>query len=314
MSVKPSRKYRRLNSFFVLLIIAPILFSGCSHFFEGAQIKSSLSEADDLFIRGNYNASLKRYERILKDYPDAGDKALFEMGTIYAYTWNQQKDYRQSVKCFQKLMNDYPKSQFRLQAEVMISLIHNISNRDQKMENQKAQIEMMGREAIGKDHELMALQKKIEALEQEVFLYRNGPADYVLIEKKDRRLTLIAKGKVLKTYRIALGGNPDGPKEKQGDLKTPEGLYMIDSRNRNSGFHLALRISYPNGKDKKKARELGVSPGGDIMIHGIKKGFGWIGNDHTGIDWTQGCIAVTDEEIEEIDKLVADGTKVEIRP
>jgi murein L,D-transpeptidase YafK len=125
---------------------------------------------------------------------------------------------------------------------------------------------------------------------------------------------MISKDKVLKTYKIALGGNPDGPKERQGDNKTPEGTYFIDSRNNNSRYHLSLHISYPNENDKKRAKEIGVSPGGDIMIHGIKNGFSWVGDSHTGIDWTKGCIAVTDEEIEEIDKLAPNGTIVEIRP
>jgi murein L,D-transpeptidase YafK len=119
---------------------------------------------------------------------------------------------------------------------------------------------------------------------------------------------------VIRTYKIALGGNPVGPKESQGDNKTPEGTYIIDSRNRNSGYHLSLRISYPNEKDKMRAKELGVSPGGDIMIHGIKNGLSWVGAYHAEVDWTKGCIAVTDEEMEEIDRLVPDGTIVEIRP
>jgi murein L,D-transpeptidase YafK len=111
-----------------------------------------------------------------------------------------------------------------------------------------------------------------------------------------------------------LGGNPIGPKERQGDNKTPEGTYVIDARNSDSRFHLSLRISYPNERDKKRAKELGVSPGGDIMIHGIKNGLAWVGDAHAGVDWTKGCIAVTDEEIEEIDKLAPNGTIVEIRP
>jgi len=139
-------------------------------------------------------------------------------------------------------------------------------------------------------------------------------ADKILIEKNARRLTLLSQGQVVKTYRIALGGNPEGPKEKEGDNKTPEGTYTIDGRNRKSGYHLSLHISYPNEKDRKRAKELGVSPGGQIMIHGIKNGFGWIGALHTYHNWTQGCIAVTNEEIEEIAALVPDGTPVEIRP
>lgn len=139
-------------------------------------------------------------------------------------------------------------------------------------------------------------------------------ADRVLVEKQVRRLALLSKGQTIKTYRVALGGNPSGPKRQQGDNKTPEGIYSIDSRNKKSPYHLALHISYPNDQDRKRAKEQGVSPGGDIMIHGIKNGFGWVGRFHTWHDWTQGCIAVTDEEIEEIDRLVTNGTVVEIRP
>jgi murein L,D-transpeptidase YafK len=111
-----------------------------------------------------------------------------------------------------------------------------------------------------------------------------------------------------------LGGDPSGPKERQDDNKTPEGNYIIDSRNKGSRYHLALHISYPNERDKKRARELGVSPGGNIMIHGLKNGLSQVGDSHTAVDWTKGCIAVTDEEIEEIAKLAPNGTVVEIRP
>jgi murein L,D-transpeptidase YafK len=188
---------------------------------------------------------------------------------------------------------------------------------------QQTQIEALQQEVSSKEHqiltlqnEIMTLQNTIEALEQKVFAYaiQNGPADKILIEKKERRLTLISKGEVLKTYKIALGGNPDGPKERQGDNKTPEGTYFIDARNKDSQYHLSLHISYPNESDKQRAKERGVSPGGDIMIHGIKNGFSWVGDAHTEVDWTRGCIAVTDEEIEEIDKLAPIGTLVEIRP
>ena len=140
------------------------------------------------------------------------------------------------------------------------------------------------------------------------------PADKVLIEKQARQLTLISKGEVIKTYTIALGGNPVGPKEREGDNKTPEGIYFIDSRNGNSGYHLSLHISYPNELDKMRARERGVRPGGDIMIHGIKNGFSPVGTSHAESDWTQGCIAVTNQEMEEIYKLVPNGTLVEITP
>jgi murein L,D-transpeptidase YafK len=138
--------------------------------------------------------------------------------------------------------------------------------------------------------------------------------DKVLIEKKARRLTLFSKEHVFKTYKIALGRNSEGAKEKEGDNKTPEGIYKIDSRKEKSAYHLALHISYPNEKDKKRAKELGVSPGGNIMIHGIKNGLGWVGRYHTWFDWTKGCIAVTNKEMDEIYRLVQNGTIVEIKP
>ena len=100
----------------------------------------------------------------------------------------------------------------------------------------------------------------------------------------------------------------------KGDNKTPEGTYTIESRNRRSDFHFSLRISYPNEKDRKRAKELGVSPGGDIMIHGIKNGLSYVGGFHSTVDWTEGCIAVTNKEMEEIARLVPNGTPVEIRP
>jgi murein L,D-transpeptidase YafK len=138
--------------------------------------------------------------------------------------------------------------------------------------------------------------------------------DKVLIEKKKRLLSLISGGETIKTYHVALGTEPVGPKERAGDLKTPEGIYTIESRNRNSAYHLALRISYPNKLDQTHARNLGVSPGGDIMIHGLKNGLSWVGGIQSEMDWTKGCIAVTNEEIEEIARLVPNGTPVEIRP
>ena len=152
------------------------------------------------------------------------------------------------------------------------------------------------------------------AFSASAFATENVSIDKVLVEKKARRLILLSKEQTIKTYKIALGGNPDGPKEREGDKKTPEGSYIIDSRNKHSGYHLSLHISYPNQKDRKRAKELGVSPGGNIMIHGIKNGFGSIGRFHTWLNWTKGCIAVTDKEIEEIDTLVRNGTVVEIRP
>jgi tetratricopeptide (TPR) repeat protein len=314
--------------FFACIIMAPMLICGCSHFNEGFEAKSTFQEANDFFSQGDYRASLGKYQQIIEKYPVAGDRVLFEMGIIHAHPGNGQKDYQKSLERFQKLIKDYPESEYKKDSELMVFNINNVIIKDKTIAAQQAQIEALRQEVQSRGNEIVTLQKKIAALEQEVrskedeniklqkeiLAIRNGTADKILIEKKERLLTLISKGKVLKTYKIALGGNPNGPKERQGDNKTPEGTYIIDSRNRNSRYHLSLHISYPNEKDKKRAKQLGVSPGGDIMIHGIKNGFSWVGDLHTEVDWTKGCIAVTDEEIEEIDRLAPNGTIVEITP
>lgn len=139
-------------------------------------------------------------------------------------------------------------------------------------------------------------------------------ADHIVIIKSSRTMTLMNHDKVLKSYRVALGGVPVGAKQKQGDHKTPEGEYLIDAKNPHSQYHLALHISYPNAQDRRHARKLGVNPGGDIMIHGLPPGYASLGSKHTQWDWTEGCIAVTDEEIEEVWNLVQVGTRVEIKP
>ncbi len=139
-------------------------------------------------------------------------------------------------------------------------------------------------------------------------------ADRIVIVKSERTLTLFNGGQVLKTYKVALGGNPIGAKEKAGDKKTPEGAYMIDSKNAKSRFHLALHISYPNAEDLKRARKRGVNPGGGIEIHSLESQYAWVGSLHRQVNWTAGCIAVTNAEIEEIWSLVEVGTPVDIRP
>lgn len=142
----------------------------------------------------------------------------------------------------------------------------------------------------------------------------NGHADRIVVEKAKRRLTLYRDGVPLTTYHIALGGAPIGPKREEGDNRTPEGEYMIDRRKEDSDFHRALHISYPNEADRTQAAARGVSAGSDIMIHGQPNGFGALGAVTQRSDWTAGCIAVTDPEIEEIWRLVPDGTLIEIRP
>ncbi len=139
-------------------------------------------------------------------------------------------------------------------------------------------------------------------------------ADSILILKKDHLMELLSRGKVIRAYKVALGQGGLAPKVRQGDGRTPEGHYIIDAKYANSEYHKALHISYPNAEDRKRAAKLGVSPGGSILIHGLPNGKGYIGAAHRLYDWTLGCIAVTDEEIDEIWNLVPVGTPVEIRP
>jgi murein L,D-transpeptidase YafK len=138
--------------------------------------------------------------------------------------------------------------------------------------------------------------------------------DLVRVDKSERRMELVSENQVLRTYAIALGANPVGHKQQEGDERTPEGRYTLDWRNPNSAFTRSIHISYPNETDKVRARKAGVSPGGMIMIHGQSKGFGWWAWLFQLFDWTNGCIAVTDEEMNEIWDMVADGTPIEITP
>ena len=138
--------------------------------------------------------------------------------------------------------------------------------------------------------------------------------DQVVVLKRQHKLLLMSGNQVVKSYDVALGSGGLAPKRRQGDHRTPEGLYTIDYRNPASRYHLALHISYPQQTDMQRARQLGLNPGGDIMIHGLGPGFSWAGALQSHYDWTDGCIAVTDQEIEEIWRVVPDGTPVEIEP
>jgi murein L,D-transpeptidase YafK len=158
-----------------------------------------------------------------------------------------------------------------------------------------------------------AAMEKVDRRHLQAHLPGNN-SDRILIEKRARRLTLFRQGKPTKTYRVALGRRPVGKKTKEGDCRTPEGCYIIDYCNADSRFHRALHISYPNEEDKRQAALRGVSPGCDIMIHGLMNGMGWIGKRHLKRDWTQGCIAVTNKEMDEIWRMASVGTKVEIVP
>ncbi len=145
-------------------------------------------------------------------------------------------------------------------------------------------------------------------------LARGVVADRILVEKSQHRMTLFKDGKPLKTYAVSLGRGEPGKKVERGDLLTPVGRYSIRGRNPNSAAHLSLWISYPNDEDMARAAERGVSPGSYIMIHGLVNGWGWLGGLHRFVDWTAGCVAVTDSEMDEIWRAVPDGTPIEIAP
>lgn len=139
-------------------------------------------------------------------------------------------------------------------------------------------------------------------------------ADKVLVEKSERKMYLIKAGVKYQEYEISLGDEPIGHKQQEGDERTPEGNYVIDYRNPNSSYHLSLHITYPNTQDKEKAKSMGVSPGGDIFIHGLPNGMGFLPLAFKGRDWTDGCIAITNSEIKQFWELVKNGTPIEIRP
>ncbi len=139
-----------------------------------------------------------------------------------------------------------------------------------------------------------------------------GRIDLIVVEKSQRRMDLLSGGHVVHSYTVALGSVPQGDKQQEGDGRTPEGKYIIDGRNSHSSFHLSLKISYPDVADRAAASERNVPPGGGVFIHGAPNWWPLPGQPPG--DWTRGCIAVTKAEIEEIWRLVPDGTPIEIRP
>ena len=139
-------------------------------------------------------------------------------------------------------------------------------------------------------------------------------ADSIVVYKRERTLVLFNRGVPVRTYFVALGSKPVGDKERAGDQRTPEGLFYVNAHNPASKFHLALRISYPDDAHRARAAALGVDPGGDIMIHGLPKEYSEAGTNHLQNDWTNGCVALSNQEIEEIWRTVPDGTPVQIKP
>ena len=138
--------------------------------------------------------------------------------------------------------------------------------------------------------------------------------DSIVVYKSKREMLVYSNGELQKTYKISLGRQPIGHKKFEGDKKTPEGIYSINDKNPHSGYHKNLGISYPDKEDLEKARQLGKSAGGDIKIHGLKNGIGLIGKFHRWFDWSLGCIAVTNKEVDELYRAVKIGTPIEIKP
>ena len=139
-------------------------------------------------------------------------------------------------------------------------------------------------------------------------------ADAVLVVKSEKRLYLISKGERIASFRVTFGDKPKGHKQKRGDERTPEGHYVLDYKNPNSKFHKSIHISYPNARDREVARLLGVDPGGDIMIHGQTNGWGWASPIVQFFPWTDGCIALTNTNMDHVWEAVDPGTPIEIRP
>lgn len=136
----------------------------------------------------------------------------------------------------------------------------------------------------------------------------------VLVKKAERRLYLLDGEDVVRSYRISLGDNPEGHKLYEGDERTPEGEYVLDWRNNESDFYKSIHISYPSPRDRELAEAWGLDPGGSIMIHGLPNEAGDMAFAFAGLDWTDGCIAVTNEAIDEIWQLVSNGTPIRILP
>jgi murein L,D-transpeptidase YafK len=139
-------------------------------------------------------------------------------------------------------------------------------------------------------------------------------ADRVVVEKSKHLLSLYKSNQLLASYPVMFGGDPVGTKQKQNDGKTPEGKYVLDFKKADSRFHKAFHISYPNEKDLANAKRLGVNAGGDIMIHGQKNGFGWASAVMQKFNWTQGCIALSNQDIDVVWNKVDAGTPIEIKP
>ena len=144
--------------------------------------------------------------------------------------------------------------------------------------------------------------------------YVEQKADQVLVEKGESRLHLIRVGEVFASFPVAFGGNPEGHKQQQGDGRTPEGEYILDYKNAKSAYYRSIHVSYPNDRDREEARKRGVNPGGDIMIHGQPNKWGRFSFITQRFNWTRGCIALSNKNMDRVWDAVDVGTPIEIRP
>jgi murein L,D-transpeptidase YafK len=154
-----------------------------------------------------------------------------------------------------------------------------------------------------------------------MFLILSGPAsagaeraDRVLVKKSEAKLYIVRDGHAFAEFHVAFGSNPVGAKQRQGDGRTPEGRYILDARNEHSAYHKALHVSYPNAEDRERARRIGVSSGGDIMVHGQPNGWGAFAATTQRSNWTLGCIALADEDMDVVWSSVPVGTPIDIEP
>ncbi len=139
-------------------------------------------------------------------------------------------------------------------------------------------------------------------------------ADHIVVRKSERRLYLMRRGEVLRSYRVALGLQPDGPKERAGDFRTPEGRYLLTRRNPRSDYFLSIQVSYPNDEDVRRARHHHVDPGGSIMLHGLPNNLRHPPEYYAKSDWTDGCIAMSDSDMVELWMMTQDNTPIDIQP
>lgn len=146
------------------------------------------------------------------------------------------------------------------------------------------------------------------------YFHESGVADLVTVNKSEKTMTISSNGEVIKTFSVVFGAVPDGHKQQEGDEKTPEGTYLLDYKKEDSSFYRSMHINYPNAEDKLSAQSKGVSPGGFIMVHGQRNWLGWLAPLMQNFNWTDGCIAITNSEMDEFMHLVPVNTKIVIEP